>query len=113
MIVSCCHTFSGKTSTRFWVPAAEGFPFKDHWFDAFLEFRCPRIGRYQVWKAWQVELHYAFEPRHVLGEESRDCGNGALCRFERGAPAGESQEAWHRSVIIRPVMGGRPCSANR
>jgi uncharacterized protein (DUF2126 family)/transglutaminase-like putative cysteine protease len=51
----------------------EGFPFKDHWFDAFLEFRCPRIGRYQV-EGMQVELHHALEPWHVLGEEATGAG---------------------------------------
>ena len=51
----------------------EGFPFQDHWFDAFREFRCPRIGRYQV-QGMQVELHHALEPWHVLGEEATGVG---------------------------------------
>src|SRR5690606_28023556 len=48
---------------------ANGLPFKSHWFDAFKEFRCPRIGRMQL-KGMELELRHALEPWHVLGEEA-------------------------------------------
>jgi len=50
-----------------------GLPFKEHWFDSFLEFRCPRIGRYQL-KGMQLEVHHALEPWFVLGEEATGAG---------------------------------------
>ena len=46
-----------------------GYPFKLEWFNAFLEFRCPRIGTMTL-EGMQVELHHALEPWHVLGEEA-------------------------------------------
>ncbi len=46
-----------------------GLPFKKHWFDAFLEFRCPRIGKFEL-EGMQLELHHALEPWFVLGEEA-------------------------------------------
>jgi uncharacterized protein (DUF2126 family)/transglutaminase-like putative cysteine protease len=48
---------------------ASGLPFKSHWFDAFKEFRCPRVGRIQV-EGMEMELRHALEPWHVLGEEA-------------------------------------------
>ncbi len=51
----------------------EGYPLQDHWFDAFLEFRCPRIGCFEL-EGTQVELRHALEPWHVLGEEATQGG---------------------------------------
>ncbi|OZG74971.1 IMP dehydrogenase [Hahella sp. CCB-MM4] len=50
-----------------------GFPFKEHWFEAFLEFRCPRIGRMEL-GGMHLELHHALEPWFVLGEEASGGG---------------------------------------
>ncbi|MCG8609901.1 MAG: transglutaminase family protein, partial [Pseudomonadales bacterium] len=46
-----------------------GFPFKSHWFDAFFEFRCPKVGEFEL-AGSQVELRHALEPWFVLGEEN-------------------------------------------
>ncbi|MEM1232283.1 MAG: transglutaminase family protein, partial [Pseudomonadota bacterium] len=46
-----------------------GYPFELSWFDAFREFRFPRIGTVQV-GPMTLTLHTALEPWHVLGEES-------------------------------------------
>jgi len=46
-----------------------GYPFKLEWFNAFLEFRCPRIGT-MILEGMTVDLHHALEPWHVLGEEA-------------------------------------------
>ncbi len=46
-----------------------GFPFKSHWFESFLEFRCPRIGRLEL-GGMNLEMHHALEPWFVLGEEA-------------------------------------------
>ncbi|MET0379897.1 MAG: transglutaminase family protein [Spongiibacteraceae bacterium] len=51
----------------------QGLPFKLHWFDAFFEFRCPRIGRMEI-TGMQLELRHALEPWHVLGEEATSTG---------------------------------------
>ncbi len=45
-----------------------GYPFEAHWFDAFTEFRFPRYGDVQIGDA-NLELRFAIEPWHVLGEE--------------------------------------------
>lgn len=45
-----------------------GYPFETHWFDAFSEFRFPRYGTVQVGDV-ELELRFAIEPWHVLGEE--------------------------------------------
>ncbi len=50
-----------------------GYPMQDHWFDAFLEFRCPRIGLLNV-EGCEVEIRHALEPWHVLGEEATGSG---------------------------------------
>jgi uncharacterized protein (DUF2126 family)/transglutaminase-like putative cysteine protease len=47
----------------------QGLPFKSHWFDAFREFRCPKIGHMQL-EGMELELHHALEPWFVLGEEA-------------------------------------------
>lgn len=51
----------------------QGYPVQDHWFDAFLEFRCPRIGLLDV-EGCEVEIRHALEPWHVLGEEATGSG---------------------------------------
>ena len=48
-------------------------PFKSHWFDAFKEFRCPKIGHIEI-EGMQLELRHALEPWHVLGEEATGSG---------------------------------------
>jgi uncharacterized protein (DUF2126 family) len=51
----------------------QGLPFKPHWFDAFREFRCPKIGHIQL-EGMELELHHALEPWFVLGEEATSGG---------------------------------------
>ena len=43
------------------------------WFDAFLEFRFPRIGEARI-DGVDLELRHAIEPWHVLGEEATATG---------------------------------------
>ncbi|MGA0368168.1 MAG: DUF2126 domain-containing protein [Kiritimatiellia bacterium] len=50
-----------------------GFPFQPHWFDPFLEFRFPRYGTQQIGHI-RMELRFAIEPWHVLGEEATGSG---------------------------------------
>jgi len=50
-----------------------GFPFQAHWFDPFLEFRFPRYGNQQIGHI-RMELRFAIEPWHVLGEEATGSG---------------------------------------
>lgn len=50
-----------------------GYEFELEWFDAFKEFRFPRIGSLNA-NNMQVDLHTALEPWHVLGEESSEQG---------------------------------------
>ena len=45
-----------------------GFPFDKAWFDPFLEFRFPRYGVINI-DDIELELRFAIEPWHVLGEE--------------------------------------------
>lgn len=45
-----------------------GYPVDDSWFDPFVEFRFPRYGTINV-DDIQIELRFAIEPWHVLGEE--------------------------------------------
>jgi uncharacterized protein (DUF2126 family) len=45
-----------------------GYPFQIEWFDPFFEFRFPRYGTVQI-DDIQLELRFAIEPWHVLGEE--------------------------------------------
>ena len=45
-----------------------GYPVDDSWFDPFVEFRFPRYGTINVADI-EVELRFAIEPWHVLGEE--------------------------------------------
>ncbi|MGS0753980.1 transglutaminase family protein [Roseateles sp. GG27B] len=47
---------------------AAGYPFEDHWFDPFIEFRFPRFGTV-VYEGVEMELRQAIEPWNVLGEE--------------------------------------------
>jgi uncharacterized protein (DUF2126 family) len=46
-----------------------GLPFKAHWFEAFMEFRCPKVGQIEL-GGMALELRHALEPWHVLGEEA-------------------------------------------
>ncbi len=45
-----------------------GYPFMLEWFDPFFEFRFPRYGTVQI-DDIELELRFAIEPWHVLGEE--------------------------------------------
>ncbi|MCP5417787.1 MAG: transglutaminase family protein [Chromatiaceae bacterium] len=45
-----------------------GYPVEPEWFDPFHEFRFPRFGSVQIGDA-ELELRFAIEPWHVLGEE--------------------------------------------
>jgi uncharacterized protein (DUF2126 family) len=45
-----------------------GFPFQFEWFEPFIEFRFPRYGTVQLDQI-EMELRFAIEPWHVLGEE--------------------------------------------
>jgi uncharacterized protein (DUF2126 family) len=45
-----------------------GYPFQLDWFDPFFEFRFPRYGTVQI-DDIELELRFAIEPWHVLGEE--------------------------------------------
>ena len=45
-----------------------GYPFLLEWFDPFFEFRFPRYGTVQI-DDIELELRFAIEPWHVLGEE--------------------------------------------
>jgi uncharacterized protein (DUF2126 family) len=45
-----------------------GYPFQLEWLDPFFEFRFPRYGTVQI-DDIELELRFAIEPWHVLGEE--------------------------------------------
>ncbi|WP_243074394.1 DUF2126 domain-containing protein [Microbacterium sp. SS28] len=53
---------------------AHGIAFEETWFDAFTEFRFPRIGMTRIstvaGAGVDLELRHAIEPWHVLGEEA-------------------------------------------
>jgi uncharacterized protein (DUF2126 family) len=55
----------------------QGLPFEAHWFDAFREFRCPKIGHIEL-EGMELELHHALEPWFVLGEEA---ASGSTARY--------------------------------
>ena len=50
-----------------------GYPFQLEWLAAFEEFRFPHYGRVQIGDI-QIELRWAIEPWHVLGEEISSFG---------------------------------------
>ncbi|MCY9875781.1 transglutaminase family protein [Vibrio natriegens] len=50
-----------------------GFPFKLEWLAPFEEFRFPHYGRQQI-DGIEIELRWAIEPWHVLGEEVTQTG---------------------------------------
>lgn len=50
-----------------------GYPFQLEWLAAFEEFRFPHYGRVQI-DDIQIELRWAIEPWHVLGEEVSSFG---------------------------------------
>lgn len=52
---------------------AHGYPFELEWLAAFEEFRFPHYGRIQL-DDIEIELRWAVEPWHVLGEESSSFG---------------------------------------
>jgi uncharacterized protein (DUF2126 family) len=54
-----------------------GFPLELEWFEPFLEFRFPHFGTANV-DGMELELRFAIEPWHVLGEEM---GSQGTARF--------------------------------
>ena len=50
-----------------------GFPLRADWFAPHLEFRFPRYGEFSAMGA-KVELRFALEPWHVMGEEGAQAG---------------------------------------
>jgi uncharacterized protein (DUF2126 family)/transglutaminase-like putative cysteine protease len=52
---------------------AHGYPFKIEWLAPFEEFRFPHYGRQQI-DDIELELRWAIEPWHVLGEEITQSG---------------------------------------
>ncbi|WCN07460.1 DUF2126 domain-containing protein [Marinomonas mediterranea] len=52
---------------------AHGYPFKIEWLAPFEEFRFPHYGRQQI-DDIELELRWAIEPWHVLGEEVTQSG---------------------------------------
>jgi uncharacterized protein (DUF2126 family) len=54
-----------------------GYPFDLQWFEPFLEFRFPHYGTVNV-DGMELELRFAIEPWHVLGEEM---GSQGTARF--------------------------------
>ncbi len=54
-----------------------GYPFERAWFDAHFEFRFPKIGAVAK-RGVELELRFAIEPWHVLGEEP---GAGGTVRY--------------------------------
>ncbi len=52
---------------------ANGYPFELEWLASFEEFRFPHYGRLQL-DDIEIELRWAVEPWHVLGEESSSFG---------------------------------------
>ncbi|MDY0005354.1 MAG: transglutaminase family protein [Spongiibacteraceae bacterium] len=54
-----------------------GYPFQEHWFAPFMEFRCPRIGQ-RTLGDYHLELRHALEPWYVLGEET---AGGSTARY--------------------------------
>jgi uncharacterized protein (DUF2126 family) len=50
-----------------------GYPFKESWFEPFLEFRFPRLGTTYI-QDMAIEVRMAIEPWHVLGEEMSNSG---------------------------------------
>jgi uncharacterized protein (DUF2126 family)/transglutaminase-like putative cysteine protease len=52
---------------------AHGYPFELEWLAAFEEFRFPHYGRVQLGDI-ELELRWAVEPWHVLGEETTSFG---------------------------------------
>ncbi len=54
-----------------------GYPFELEWFEPFLEFRFPHFGSVNV-DTMELELRFAIEPWHVLGEEM---GSQGTARF--------------------------------
>jgi uncharacterized protein (DUF2126 family) len=54
-----------------------GYPFDLEWFEPFLEFRFPHFGSVSI-DAMELELRFAIEPWHVLGEEM---GSQGTARF--------------------------------
>ncbi len=50
-----------------------GFPLKSEWFAPHQEFRFPRYGEFSA-RGVHVELRFALEPWHVMGEEGASAG---------------------------------------
>ena len=50
-----------------------GYPFKFEWLEPFFEFRFPLMGKARV-KETELQIRWAIEPWHVLGEEMSNTG---------------------------------------
>ncbi|NET28819.1 DUF2126 domain-containing protein [Okeania sp. SIO1I7] len=74
-----------------------GFEFEFEWFAPFFEFRFPVIGEVMR-NSLQLELRYAIEPWHVLGEETT---GGGTARY-----VDDSME--RMQVMLRGAMGDSP-----
>ncbi len=74
----------------------EGYPFEFEWFAPHFEFRFPRIGHFEQ-RDVRVELRFALEPWHVLGEEP--AGGGAVRYVDSSLERVQ--------VMVRGAMGDR------
>ncbi|MGD1807226.1 DUF2126 domain-containing protein [Dapis sp. BLCC M126] len=74
-----------------------GFGFEFDWFAPFFEFRFPIVGEIMR-NSLQLELRYAIEPWHVLGEETT---GGGTARY-----VDDSME--RLQVMLRGAMGDSP-----
>ncbi|MGD1704504.1 transglutaminase family protein [Dapis sp. BLCC M229] len=73
------------------------FGFEFDWFAPFFEFRFPTVGEI-IRDGLQLELRYAIEPWHVLGEETT---GGGTARY-----VDDSME--RLQVMLRGAMGDSP-----
>ena len=91
-----------------------GYAVDGEWFDPFVEFRFPRYGTINVDDV-EMELRFAIEPWHVLGEEVTAQGNGTLRRFLRRAPAGQVRGMTDTRHVVTCMDGVLPlrCTGER
>jgi uncharacterized protein (DUF2126 family) len=73
-----------------------GYPFEFEWFAPHFEFRFPRVGHFEQ-RDVRVDLRFALEPWHVLGEEP--AGGGAVRYVDSSLE--------RLQVTVRGAMGGR------
>lgn len=73
-----------------------GYPFEFEWFAPHFEFRFPRVGHFEQ-RDVRVDLRFALEPWHVLGEEPS--GGGAVRYVDSSLE--------RLQVMVRGGIGGR------